>query len=349
MKKIHQTETLVLKGESGFALLNNYLIERNFTSIVLVVDENTHKHCLPLLMELGLMKFLPLIFTLPEGEKSKSIESVAAMLSFLAQNDVPVNAVLISLGGGAVSDVTGFVASIYKRGIKVIHIPTSLIGMIDAAYGGKTGINFQSIKNLAGTYYFPDLVYLNHSFLSTLPFTHVQSGYGEMLKYGLLMGGDVLKRTMKLIEENSLPEDDLIFDCLAFKISVVLKDPFEKHERFYLNLGHTLGHAYESAFMAAGTPVSHGLAVAVGIHLALSISVEIAHFPTTIAKNLQEFIQRYFSIQHLPRPTHQTLMTFVMQDKKIIGKGIRMVLLNDLGKPHLVDNISPDLILSVLS
>ena len=345
----NHSESKVVSGPEGFNYLRDYITSNQFERVVVVLDQNTEKHCLPSFLEYFSSDFFAHFYVLPQGESAKTMDSVLGFLSFLSNLDTPVNSLLISVGGGAISDVCGFVASIYKRGLKVAHVPTSLIGMTDAAYGGKTGVNFLNVKNLVGTFYFPDLILLHHRFLKTLPSDHLQSGYGEMLKYALLIGSDAMDQILWIIEQNQIPEDALIQRCLDYKKQVVAIDPFDKKERYFLNLGHTLGHAFESAYMVAGLPVTHGWAVARGIYVALSVSVDLCGFPPDTASKIKEMIQRNFSNHHLPALSLDSLPAFLKQDKKNNGKGHRMVLLKEIGEPQIVDNISTDFIMKALS
>lgn len=343
------SNTKVISGNNCFSFLSEWLNEKQYHRVVLVADENTGKCCLPLLLnQLPVLSNFPVYF-LPEGEKAKATEPLLDFLSFLALNDTPVNSLVISLGGGAVSDLAGFASSVYKRGIDIIHIPTSLIAMLDAAYGGKTGINFLGIKNIIGTYYFPSAVLIFSPFLQSLPAYHLQSGFGEMLKYALLIGGDIQTRVLEAIQKKQIPHDDLIYQCLQYKMDVVLKDPLEKKERFFLNLGHTAGHAFEAAALERKVEISHGQAVAAGIHLALNVSENMTGFPQSLAKELRDFIEENFPLDWLKNLPPSAIRKFILQDKKNLGRGIRMVLLEDVGKPVLIDQIQPDYIMSLLS
>lgn len=347
--KMKTNQTRVIVGSEGIAFLQNYLAEKKFGKVILVVDSNTGKYCLPLFLKNFPALENSLVYSLPAGEKAKAPEPFFELLSFLTGHDVTVNSLVISLGGGAVSDVAGFAASVYKRGISLIHVPTSLIAMVDAAYGGKTGINFKGVKNNIGTFYFPHAVFIFHEFLKTLPVQHIRSGFGEMLKYALLIGEKTFDEVLGCIQNNRLPDDEMIYQCLRYKMEVVELDPFEKHQRVYLNLGHTLGHAFESAAMERGNAVEHGLAVAAGIYYALSISVKRSGFPAAKAKELQEFIRSSFSMEWLRDLNRESIRKYMVQDKKKQGEGIRMVLLKEIGEPVVVNHIPPDEVLSILS
>lgn len=347
--KMNKIDSPILSGTDGFVFLREYISSNPFECVVLVLDENTREHCLALFLKNFPAGFFPHVYVLPAGEQAKTLDATLGLLSYLLQLDAPVNSLLISLGGGAISDVCGFVASIYKRGIKVVHVPTSLIGMIDASYGGKTGINFQHVKNVFGTFYFPDLILLDHVFLNSLPSDHLRSGYGEMLKYALLIGGETTERILTVIREKSIPDNSIMDECLNYKKKLVLIDPFDKKERYFLNLGHTIGHALESAYQVLDIPVTHGWAVARGIYFALTISSELSGFPLETAARFHKIIQDHFPTGHLPPVQPESLLGFLKQDKKISGKNLRMVLLSDIGRPMLHNQISDELILKVLS
>jgi 3-dehydroquinate synthase len=313
------------------------------------VDTNTQNFCLDLfLKELRFTK-PPLIYIFPNGENAKNGLALFSFLNFLLESKISKHDLLISLGGGAISDVAGFAASIYKRGVNIIHVPTTLIGMVDAAYGGKTGINLSETKNILGTYHFPLALIIHHPFLSTLPPYEIKSGYAEMLKCACLKSDDLLQEVKQSLNRNELPAPELIYNCLAYKAEVVKKDPFESGERFFLNFGHTLGHAIEAFSLQNQKAISHGHAVALGMYYALRISVLKLNFSPTKAEELQQFISAHFEMLSFSAVDAKAILNLVFNDKKNNQKGIRMVLLRDVGNPELVESIGHELILAALS
>jgi 3-dehydroquinate synthase len=243
------------------------------------------------------------------------------------------DALLINLGGGVVSDIGGFVAATYKRGIKYVNVPTSLLAMVDAATGGKTGVNFRGLKNIIGVIQPPELVIIHTPFLKTLPNQHLKNGFAEMLKHALLEGSEELHLLINNVDIHAFYNDDIILKSLAIKEAIVAQDPNETGLRKILNLGHTIGHAIEFAAQKNANNILHGEAVALGLIAALKLSVTKLNFNQNEAGAIIDFIRK-----HYPTPTwlnicHKALLDAVLQDKKNNDQQIKMVLLKAIGQP----------------
>ena len=231
---------------------------------IIIVDENTNEYCLEyLLTSYDFLKDAEIIL-IPEGEDSKVLDLCAQIWDTWTDYQIERKDVVINLGGGVVSEVGGFVASIYKRGIDFVNVPTSLLAMVDASVGGKTGVDLGKYKNQLGVFADPQAVYIDMAFLQTLPIGEVYNGFAEMLKHGLIVNVKHWEELSVLKEVEQELTTEHIYTSLSIKNGIVLEDPFEGGLRKKLNFGHTIGHALEGHF-AVKDPISHGYAVALGI------------------------------------------------------------------------------------
>lgn len=261
------------------------------------------------------------VIEVPAGEQSKDLEIAAQLWTTLLEYGADRNALMINLGGGVVGDLGSFVASTYKRGISFVQVPTSLLAMVDASVGGKTGINFGGLKNQIGTFNNPELVVVEPEFLKTLPKEEWESGHGEMIKHSLLTGSDwplVLQLTPGL----DISED--IQRSIQIKSRVVDADFKESGSRKTLNLGHTFGHAWESLMQQKGRPVPHGRAVVQGLHLALVLSDQL---------HLQSELAQVYPWVPVQREDLELLWAAQLADKKNKSGEVQFVLLSSLGNP----------------
>lgn len=262
------------------------------------------------------------------GEQHKNLQTVQRIWKTLLKHHADRNALLVNLGGGTITDLGGFAASTYKRGIKFINIPTTLLGMIDAAIGGKTGIDFGGGKNQIGTFAEAEEVLVDPVFLSTLPRREVLSGMAEMLKYGFIADDN-------LLNVNSENYQQHIARCGEIKREIVEKDPFEKGLRKILNFGHTLGHAMESYCLTTDFPMLHGEAVALGMEAALWISVCQCGLDEKVLKDYEKQLPLLLSEAEmsLKGDDVDAIMDYLVYDKKNRGEYPQFVLLEAVGKP----------------
>ncbi|MEI8137557.1 MAG: 3-dehydroquinate synthase family protein, partial [Bacteroidota bacterium] len=250
-------------GTKNFKSISSLITKNKYSSHFIICDENTFLFCLPSLIS-NCPKLLEAhIIELESGEASKSIEFSAHIWQTLIENKADKNSLIINLGGGVVSDLGGFCASTYKRGIDFINIPTTLLSMADASLGGKTGINFNGLKNSIGTFAQPKGVFINPDFLKTLPNRHYKNGLTEIFKIALICDKKFWNE-LKTLEINSASEQ-IISKSVSLKNKIVLKDPFDKGLRKTLNFGHTIGHAIESLLLATNKELLHGEAIVIGI------------------------------------------------------------------------------------
>ncbi len=271
------------------------------------------------------------VLLLPAGESCKTTEIYSETQSKLAQLAVPRDAAIVSVGGGATSDLVGFVAATYLRGVAFYSVPTTLLAMVDASVGGKTGINLKEGKNLTGAFYQPRAVCMDVKTLAALPEKIFREGASEMFKHGLLAKPSlcqaILQPDFSARSENIV---ELLADAVQVKIDVVSQDPFEKAARAHLNLGHTLAHALEAATQHQ---LSHGQAVAYGMHYALLLAKLLGLEDNTGLS--QKFLQ-YQKPEPLPELAWQALLPFMARDKKTNTQGLRFVVLERLGQASLI-------------
>lgn len=261
------------------------------------------------------------IFTVPPGEQSKTLASVETLTSQMIASGCDKKTSVVALGGGMITDLAGFVASAFCRGVDLILIPTTLLAMVDAAIGGKTAVNLPEGKNMIGTYYFPKQVILQLSFLNTLPSAEWENGAVEILKIGLLADPDLFHHF------SSFSTGALIERAVEAKRRIVAQDPYETGKRALLNLGHTIGHALET--LSCYT-LSHGQAVAIGIVLEARLSCKMGILPKADLVSIEKAfppVALHFSPEQI---IHQ-----LKSDKKSKGGIPHFVLLEKIGSPYL--------------
>ena len=262
------------------------------------------------------------------GEEYKNLQTVQRIWKTLLKHHADRNALLVNLGGGVVTDLGGFAASTYKRGIRFINIPTTLLSMVDAAIGGKTGIDFGGGKNQIGTFAEAEEVIVDPVFLSTLPRRELLSGMAEMLKYGFISDAKLLKENLDNYQQH-------IARCGEIKREIVAQDPTEKGLRKILNFGHTIGHAIESHCLTTDHPLLHGEAVALGMAAALWLSVKHCDLDKKVLKDYEKQLPMLLSEAEMSLSEEDTtsILSYLALDKKNKGEKPQFVLLEAVGKP----------------
>lgn len=333
MEKIRKEKGLVYKGDKTWEELSNNIQDLKPTKIFILVDESTRIHCLPYFLKKNNFETIPETIIIPEGEVHKNIETCVKVWETLSEKGADRNSLIINLGGGVVTDLGGFVASTFMRGLSFINIPTSLLAMVDASVGGKNGIDLGHKKNQIGVINLPEMVVLDTVFLKTLPQEHIISGVAEMLKHGLIHSKAYWERIKNVDVSNSLTFNDLIWDSIAIKKEIVIKDPLEKDLRKTLNYGHTLGHAIESYFLESSDKKNllHGEAIAVGMILATYISKEMFKFPKETLEDVTNSIFSYFPKQSFKQNDIASIINLMAFDKKNRNGKVLFVLLEDIG------------------
>lgn len=298
---------------------------------VVMCDENTFKHCYEPFCALIEERVHPVV--IKAGEVQKSVSTCEFIWQKLIELKADKDALLLNLGGGVVSDIGGFAAATFKRGISYVNVPTTLLAMVDAASGGKTGINFSHLKNSIGIIQQPELVVIHTPFLNTLPPQHLKNGFAEMLKHALLSGSEAVEELLASDDLETQLNEKNILKSLAVKEAIVAQDPSEKGLRKILNFGHTVGHAIEFAALDKGHEILHGEAVALGMIAALKLSVLKLNFNMNDAESIIKFIRNNYPTAAWIKDNYNTILEAIVQDKKNSNQEIKLVLLEEVGKP----------------
>ena len=336
----------VFLNEKGYARLNQFLKENSFSNLFVLTDSHTHHYCLsPFLQKLKTDLSIEVI-EMEAGEENKTLETCSGIWKVLSELGADRKSLLINLGGGVVTDLGGFVASTFKRGISFVHFPTSLLAMVDAAVGGKNGVNLDHLKNQVGVIRKPNLVIADTSFLQTLPANEMRSGLAEMLKHGLIENRRYWQKLQQLDRLGLDDLDALILESIEIKENIVKQDPEEKHLRKSLNFGHTLGHAIESYCLESTerTKLLHGEAVAVGMVLAAYLSAEKESFSKTDLREIKNTVVEMYGRVEFSKAEQEKIIDLLKFDKKNEGGKINFVLLRDVGKPVMDRQVSNELI-----
>lgn len=296
------------------ALVNKF----NPSKLFVLVDKNTSKLVLPQLNAESMAIAKASVIEINAGDESKNIESLTHIWSKLVENGATRKSLLINLGGGVITDIGGFAGATFKRGIKFINIPTTLLSAVDAAVGGKTGINFHGFKNEIGAFREAEAVIISTRFFHTLSREELLSGYAEMLKHGLISNADIYKR---LLAQDVTNIDNthllsLLEESVMVKKRVVEEDPTEKGIRRALNLGHTAGHAFESLALQRKSPIPHGYAVAWGLVVELVLSHNQLKFPSNELSRLATYIYNNYGAFNITCDDYHALIGFMRHDKK---------------------------------
>ena len=320
-----------------------------YDKVFILADETTEKCCWPVVSELeSLQNALHIV--IPSTDAHKNLESLSYVWTQLSNNGATRHSLLINLGGGMVTDLGGFAASTFKRGIDFVNIPTTLLAMVDASEGGKTGINFNGLKNEIGVFNEPKKVILDTTFLKTLDKENILSGYAEMLKHGLLSNSETLDELLAFDLDNIdyAHLGTMVRKSVAVKKRVVKSDPHEHGLRKSLNLGHTIGHAIESFALKQGTPVLHGYAVAWGLVCELYLSSAYFSFPTETMHEVVRFINTHYGKFSLSCDDYDDLFALMKHDKKNVGDKIQFALLSGTGKVRINRTMSKEQIFEAL-
>ena len=323
MKEIKAIDYSIWIGKNSFSKLDI----SNYSQVAILVDENTKRDCLSKLPQIE----NALIIEIKSGEEYKNISTCNFIWEQLTINNFDRNALLINLGGGVIGDIGGFCAATYKRGLEFIHIPTTLLAMVDASVGGKLGIDFKGFKNQIGLFNNPKAVFISSEFLETLAESELKSGFAEVVKHALISDNSLWLK-LKNTPFTDLDWEDIIDTSVQIKNKIVLADPFEKGERKKLNFGHTFGHAIESYYMEKRTPILHGEAVFMGMIL----ETKISDLSETDKNEIKNYVLSNFALPYTPKKS--SLHKFLINDKKNQNGKINFTLLNGIGNCSL-DNL----------
>lgn len=347
MQTIQATNYPIYFNEKGYQELNSFLIDSKYSKLFIIVDSNTNEFCLS--------RFLPYLETnltieiveFEAGEPNKNIDTCVQIWNVLTELGADRKSLVINLGGGVVTDLGGFVASTFKRGIDFINIPTTLLSMVDASVGGKTGVDLGNLKNQIGVFNLPLMVLIDTAYLETVPQNEMRSGLAEMLKHGLIYDKAYWEKFLDLKSIDFTELDELIYRSVEIKNEIVTIDPTEKNLRKALNFGHTLGHAIESYFLENENKTSllHGEAIAIGMILESYISWK---------KELLNQ-QEYFQIKNAIKVIYddvvfeendiEPIMELLIHDKKNEYGNIQFALIDGVGKIIINQSVESELIL----
>ncbi len=309
--------------------------------IFVLTDSHTHEHCLPILSQfIGDIPYE--LLRIEAGEHSKNLCTIQLIWDFLLEHHATRQAILINLGGGMVTDLGGFAAATYMRGIRFINIPTTLLAMVDASSGGKTGIDYHGMKNAIGTFSPPLATLIHPDFLLTLPARELLSGLAEMLKHALIASQDEWLRILEILDKE-LPKEQLIKalsatgalqNSIEIKEDVVSQDPLEQGLRKILNFGHTIGHAIEASSLEDQHPVPHGYCVLWGMIAEVYLSVVHAGCPREVLQQLVHIMLQYYGKPECNCKQREKLIARMYQDKKnTANQPPNFTLLNRIAKP----------------
>lgn len=311
--------------------LKNYLQKNHYSKVFVLIDRNTERYCLPILQEKVLNDISVDLIEIDPGEENKNIDFCIGIWQTLLDFGADRTSLLINLGGGVVTDMGGFAASTYKRGIDFIQIPTTLLSQVDAAIGGKTGVDLGNVKNIIGTFTQPKAVYIHHQFLKTQDRRQLISGFAEVVKHGLIYD-DAYYNALKEHGIDHLDEK-IIYRSVEIKNEVVSSDPKEAGLRKILNFGHTIGHAIEGySLKHDSAPLLHGEAIAIGMICEGYLSSQINGLKADELQDIITFIRKVFPDYTLKASTFPELMEIMKNDKKNADGNIGFSLLLKIGK-----------------
>ena len=323
--------------------LSQYLSDKNYSKVMILVDQNTKKHCYE-----SVKPLLPAhkVIQIKAGEENKNLETCSYIWEQMTENELDRHSLLVNLGGGVIGDMGGYCAATYKRGIDFINIPTTLLAMVDASIGGKNGVDLGNLKNQIGVINVPKMVLVDTEYLTTLPKNQMRSGLAEMLKHGLIFDATYWAKFKDLSQVDFADFDSLIHRSIEIKNEIVSQDPTENGIRKALNFGHTLGHAIESYFLEneMKTDLLHGEAIAAGMIMESYISwqkgllTELEHF------EIKQTLKSIFGTIIFEENDLQPIMDLLIHDKKNEYGKIQFALLDGIGQIKINQEADNELI-----
>lgn len=319
-------------GESAYFSLKSYISGyKDLSKIFILVDEHTKIHCFPRLLSCAPFLRQARLIEIAAGEDQKNIFTCLRIWEEFNAAEADRKILLINLGGGVITDMGGFAASVFKRGIRFIHIPTTLLGMVDASIGGKTGIDLKGLKNEIGLFSPPEFLVIDVHYLKTLPKRELRSGMAELLKHGLIADANLWSEMKEVISYPPQSWQEWIHRSIFIKKEIVRKDPTEKGLRKILNFGHTIGHAIETHFMNDEVPLLHGEAIALGMICESWISHKINLLPKNEHKEISLTLAKYYPMREISEAASERILSIMRHDKKNESGKIRCSLLKTIG------------------
>lgn len=351
MQPILSNNYYVNFNEGAYQKLNSYISDYHPSAIFILVDENTNNYCLPILLERLETEAEIEIIEIESGEENKNLDTCSGVWHALTELGADRKSLMINLGGGVITDLGGFVASTFKRGISFVNIPTTLLSMVDASVGGKTGVDLGVLKNQIGLFSDPEMVLIDPNYLETISDRELRSGLAEIIKYGITYDIHLWNEINNFEEINISAISKLIHRSIEIKNEVVTKDPKEKGLRKILNFGHTLGHAIESYFLESEDKenLTHGEAIAVGMVMEAFISQKLLNFPSDNVKSIKETILAIYEKVAIDVLDYEGIIGLLIHDKKNVGGQVNFVLLTDFEQFKLDCKVEKDLIIEALN
>lgn len=323
------TDNYIIEFESGYQSLNKIIDKKKYSKVFLLVDENTENFCLKIFKEKSNLE--PNLIRISSGEENKNIHTCIKIWNSLIDLNADRKSLLINLGGGVITDIGGFSANTFNRGIDFVNIPTTLLSIVDASVGSKTGINQNGIKNKIGTFYDPKLVIIDTEYLKTLEQRQINSGYCEIFKHSLI--SKVNSKFEYLTDCNEIDfSSNIIINSIKIKNNFVCEDKYEKKLRKGLNFGHTIGHAIETHFMFNDKKLLHGEAIAIGIIVESYLSKQICGFNIEKVDKIKNHLLKIFPKIKFNSSSINNIIKMMEHDKKNTEKKVNFVLLSDIGK-----------------
>lgn len=335
MATIKSTSYSIYIGEKSFDSLNAFLKKNSYTKYFIICDEHTFECCLPSLLFHSPTLNEAEIIELESGEEKKTLETCLQLWGALTDTGADKKSLIINLGGGVISDLGGFVASTFKRGIDCINIPTTLLSMVDASVGGKTGVDFEDIKNHIGTTSEPKAIFVNPTFLETLSERQIKNGYAEIIKIALIADAEFWKQLKKLKKVGDFCSEKIITKAIELKNTIVKKDLHENDLRKSLNFGHSIGHALESSLIEQKKDILHGEAVAAGIIMESDIAQELKRISSKENKEIREHVSSIYTPIKISKETKSQLLQYLQHDKKNVGNDLCFALPKKIGHYEL--------------
>jgi 3-dehydroquinate synthase len=324
--------SVIYCGSSVIAVFDKLISQ--YDKIFLLVDENTNQFCLPNI-ETSHDEFFSTKIIIPSGESNKTLATTQEIWNTFVEENANRRSLLVNLGGGTITDIGGFAASTFMRGIPFINVPTTLLAMIDASIGGKTGIDYKEFKNYIGTFQFPEAVFVIPALLESLDMRQRISGFAEMIKHAIVADSGLWN---KILQSDKVDDLDtiipLLHEAIQVKVDIVNRDFRESGERKKLNFGHTVGHAIESHYLKNGKPILHGEAVAIGMLVESLLSLQNKLLQHSGFKQIERVIRKTFSIPSMKGEDIDEILHLMQFDKKNHSNEIHFSIPVKIGECH---------------
>lgn len=323
-------------GDAALDQLNAFLKKNKYSKIFILVDENSLQHCVPQLVSRVKKLSEAEIIELESGERNKTIDVCLNVWRVLGELGADRQSLLINLGGGVITDMGGFIAATFKRGIAFVNVPTTLLAQVDASVGGKTGVDLDGLKNEIGIFADPKELFIFPGFLRSLPRKQMLSGFAEALKHGLVADADYWKKLITVNVADDVSWDEIILRSIRIKSEIVENDPFETGRRKALNFGHTIGHALESFFLEGGeSSLLHGEAIVAGMICESWMSNQLGGLKEDELEEITHTLLQLYGAVNVNSMDDHRLIELMRHDKKNENGIINFTLLDAIGKPAI--------------